>query len=418
MKGMHVFIKDFKNRGGITVILSSLFLKFCSLLTSIFVVRLISKDTLGDITFAMSVISIVTVFAGLGSNWSLLRYGALLKTYSEKFKMFRFSIINGAKFTIYLFLMVILISFLLPQNVHNAQIYLIILAVGLFSGFLFESLLSYFRILNKNKLYSKANTYGSFLLVLLTFLLAYFFSGIGYTIAIVLAPLLSFLIYKSHVFYKKIEVDGVISVNVKEYYKYGIYTGVGMIANQMIISSGGMLAGFLGASNKDIAMYRVATIIPFNLMFIPLMIMTSDFVHFSKNQNSKKILINYYLNYLKTIFMISCIPFVVFFVFNKELIILLFGNEYSNASTMSFYLMVAIFFSFMFRIPLGNMLSAVGKANWNVVHSIVWFFLFIPLTIVLFRLYGIDGIAMSITIVIIVSGFVALILFYKYLNSI
>ena len=83
---------------------------------------------------------------------------------------------------------------------------------------------------------------------------------------------------------------------------------------------------------------------------------------------------------------------------------------------MSIYLMIAVFFSSLFRTPLGNMLSAVGKSDWNVIHSIVWFILFIPLTIILFHLFGIDGIAISIAIVLIFSGFISLMMFNKYLN--
>jgi len=417
MQTIKSFVADFKNRGGIMVTLSSIFLKLCGLFISIFIVRFIPKAAFGNIAFAMSFIGIVSVFGGLGSNWSLLRFGALLESYSQKFSMFKFSIKNGTIFNIFLFGILVVVSFFLPKNVEKAQVYLIVLALGLFTKFLFESLLSYFRIMNKNGIYSKSNTYSSLLLVAFTCGLTYLFSGVGYTVAIVVTPLCSFLLFRKHILFRK-NRRASFSVPKGEYYRYGIYTGFGMVANQLIISSGGMLAGFLGANNSDIAMFKVATIIPFNLMFIPVMVMTTDFVHFSKNQDKSQILLDYYWNYLKTITMICLVPFAVFVLFNREFITLLFGRKYMDVANMSIYLTIAIFFSFLFRIPLGNMLSAVGKANWNVVHSVIWLILFIPLTTVLFHHFGIEGIAMSISFVIIASGFVSLILFYKYLSII
>lgn len=415
MKSLKKFVKDFKSRDGFAVVLSSLFLKFSGLLTSIFVVRWLTPDTLGEITFSVALLSIGAIFAGLGSNWSLLRYGPLLNSYSEKFGMFQFTIKNGVKLTIIIFVLVVAISFVLPTNIHNAQVYIIILAIGLFTNFLFESLLAYFRVINKNKLYSKANTYASLFLACLTCLFAYFFSGIGYTAAIVIAPFLSFLIYKKHI-YRKRDEGRIFNINVKEFYKYGIYTGFGVVANQLVISSGSIIAVVLGATNEDVAMFKVATIIPFNLMFLPSLIMTTDFVHFSKNHKNGKILSEYYYNYLKTILTISIIPFAILISFNKEILVLLYGEEYSDVASMSLYLNGAIFFSFLLRIPLGNILSAVGKANWNVVHSFIWLLLFIPLTAILFNYMGIEGVALSISIVIIASGFISLILFYNYLK--
>lgn len=416
------FLIGFTHRGGILVALSSLLLKFCSLLISIFIVRYISKEDLGNITFAMSMISIFSVFSGLGSNWSLLRFGPLQDSYLAKYKLFRFSIKKGLLYTIIPFLIIVCLSFFLPDNVKDTQVYLIILGLGLFSTFIYESLLSYFRILNLNKIYSKVNSLGSIITVVVTLVFVFLLEDIGYVLAIVSAPAISFILFRKHIYFLQNSHEQLsnskFQISENEFFRYGLFTGLGMIANQMVISSGGMLAGYYGATSDDIALFRVATIIPFNLMFIPLIIMTSDFVHFSKNYKDKTLLWKYYLNYFKSIMMICGLPFLILIVFNEKIINFLFGEKYIESSQMSLVLIIGILFSFCFRIPLGNILSAVGKANWNVLHSIIWLILFVPLSYYLYCTFGIIGIAYSIALVLIISGFISLYLFNLYLRRI
>ena len=78
---------------------------------------------------------------------------------------------------------------------------------------------------------------------------------------------------------------------------------------------------------------------------------------------------------------------------------------------MSFVLLVGVLFSFFLRIPLGNILAAVGKADWNVVHTIFWLIAFIPISILSYYSWGMLGIAASISCVLIFSGFISLALF-------
>ena len=46
----------------------------------------------------------------------------------------------------------------------------------------------------------------------------------------------------------------------------GVYTSLGMIASQATISLGPVIGGYLNAASTDLALFRVATIIPFNLL--------------------------------------------------------------------------------------------------------------------------------------------------------
>jgi O-antigen/teichoic acid export membrane protein len=414
MGDLKAFIEGFVRRDGLSVFLSTFLIKFFGVILSVAVVRLLPVKEYGYIAFAMSVVGILRAFGGLGSNWSLLRFGPLLPSFYGKFKMFKYSITKGSFYTLGLILIIIFGSFFLPANLENSQPYLIILGIGILFTFLFESLKSYFRIIGRNKIYSKANVVGAFILLILAICLSYFFDGYGYVIAIVLAPLLSFLLYYKHVFFSKPLIN---QRPAKDFFSYGLFTGLGMIANQATIMLGPILAGYLNASAEDIALFKVATIIPFNLLIIPSMIMTTDFVHFSKNSRDPFVLNQYYFRYLKTISLISVVPFLGLLYFNQEIISLMFGANYEPASTMSFILVVGVFFSFILRTPLGNMLAAVGKANWNIYHTLFWLILLVPGSIFAYEKWGIIGIAGAVSSVFVFSGFISLILFSYYLKT-
>lgn len=415
MVELRKFIIGFLKRDGLSVLLSTFLTKVSGVLLAVIIVRLLPVKEYGNVAFAISIVGIFSVFGGVGSNWSLLRFGPGLQSISAKFQMFKYSIAKGGKYTIPIILFLILASFFLPPNLKDSKYYLILLSFSILTSFQYQSLQSYFRIIGKNKIYSKANVIGSVILLVLSIVLSYFFKGYGYVISIVLAPFFGYLVFRKHISFRRLASK---EPPAKTFFTYGLYTGLGMIASQTTILLGPVIGGYLNATSEDIALFRVATIIPFNLLIIPLMIMTTDFVHFSKNSTNPAVLKDYYFQYLKTISVITIVPFLIILIFNKPILLILFGSNYAGSSEMLFVLMVGVFFSFLFRIPLGNMLAAVGKADWNVFHTVFWLSAFIPISIYSYHSWGMLGISVSISCVFIFSGFISLFLFFLYLKKI
>lgn len=415
MKTFKYFLEDFKSRSGFSVFGSSIFLKLIGFLLSIFVVRLLTKNEYGYMSIALSLMSIITGISGFGGNWTLLRYGSITDSFRNKLSLF-FQLLNrGLFFNLLLFFLIYIISFILNDKFIPARKYLLILGLGVFTNYCFELIKSYFRILNKNIIFSKLNVLGSVILFALAFILTFLFEGLGYVAALVVAPLITFTICFKRINKKKYIKN--VSFK-KEYFSYGIYTGLGVIASQTIITSSPLIASFLNIDPDQIAILRTATIIPFNLLILPGIIMTTDYVHLSKLYLNPFELKKYYFNYLKTISVVFVIPFTILLIFHKYIIVFLFGIKYVESSNMFLVLLSSIFFSFLFRVPLGNILAAIGKANWNVIHALVWFILFLPMCYFFNEIYGIDGFAYAIATVIILSGFVSYWLFMKYIKMI
>ena len=175
------------------------------------------------------------------------------------------------------------------------------------------------------------------------------------------------------------------------------------------------MLSYFDAASAEIASYRVATLIPYNLMIIPSVFMETDFVHISKNTKNSSELLSYYKNYLGIIFLISIPIFLVLFVFLDPIMVLLFSSKYSGVSEITSILMIGIIFSFFFRSPLGNILAAVGKANWNVYNAYFSLGLNVILNLILYPKYHLKGLAYSTVISFIVTGFIQFILFYYYI---
>lgn len=412
------FINDFRKRDGYSVFISTFLVKAINAFLSILIVRVLSQEEFGDISFAIAVTSVLSVFGGLGANWSLLRFGSSLNSQIKKLYLLKYSLKNGTSFTFFLIVLTICFSFFLPENLQNARIYLIILSFTLLTNFYYELIKSFFRIINKNKIYSKSNIFGSVIYFCLSIILALLFDGLGYSLALVLSPFIAFVIFYQKIYKLESFIESEIGDNKKKFWSYGIYVGLGTIANQLLLSLGTILPGFLNASSEDLAIIRAATIIPLNLLIIPTIFLTTDFVYISKNHQDYNALKGYYLGYLKNLFLFSIIPFAILFLFNKKIVLLFFGAQYLESVEFMLILNISIFFSFFFRVPLGNILAAIGKANWNVLNSVLGLVLFIILVFLFFPSYGILSVAYIMSFIFILTGFISLFMFIYYLKSV
>ncbi len=80
--------------------------------------------------------------------------------------------------------------------------------------------------------------------------------------------------------------------------------------------------------------------------------------------------------------------------------------------------MINVASTFLFRVPLGNMLAAVGKAKWNSYSALIMLLINLILNYILIPKYGIAGAAYATVISISLSSIVSMILFIKYLKGI
>lgn len=235
------FISGFIKRGGFSVFLSTALVKICAALLSIIVVQLLSKDDYGVLSYVLSIYAIAIVVAGFGGNYSLLRFGSIVNSFIKRKQYYYYTQKVGGKYIIIVVIIIVVYSCFLPEGMKNAQSLVIYMCLGLYSFYMLETMRSYFRIVNLNRTYSKLNVYNSVILLLLTVCLTLFFKNYGYITALILAPLLTFFLFRKKISY--IQFRNQIEISKKEYWGYGIHTSVSAIANQIIFSIAPLLLG-------------------------------------------------------------------------------------------------------------------------------------------------------------------------------
>lgn len=411
------FIKEFRKRKGGYIFISDILIKFNGLLLSFLIVRILTSKEYGDISYARSIIFPLTSFIGLGANHALLRFGAIQKSHIGKWQIFRYSLIKGSFGSLIMVIIIIALSSVVTRNLPGAKIYLCLLSFQLLSSHLNLTLRNLMRILKFNKLYGYSGIFQSSVIIILSIGLALLFKGNGYAIAIALTPLIVYLVYRrcfEGFPFGKVKLNSLI--NKKEFWRYGLFVGVGAIASQLLFNVGIIMIGNIVTDPEQVAIYKVATIIPFNLLFIPSSILKADYVYLAENFISSNKLINYLKKYWSIFSVLSLLVFVVFFINSKLMISLLFGASYTEAHYILRILVIGVIGAMMFRSLFGNILLAVGKANWNVINAFIIIILNIILNYFLIHRFGIIGAAYAMTISLWIGGVISGIMFMFYLK--
>jgi O-antigen/teichoic acid export membrane protein len=391
----------------------------------IFVARVLTTVELGNFTYAFTVIGFLLPFLGFGSYQSLVYYGAGLKTVEEKQHLFRYAFRNGIILSSVMAAILVLFSGFITQNQPNSQFLLIVLSLHLITFTLVEFIRNYTRLIDRNDLFAKSEIAYNILLFILIALGCWVLKVQGFAWAYAISPLIIGLFYfqrlKFSVFSK-----GQITIQTKEFWKYGAFVSLGAVAAKLlygvdIITIGNVLEAPIGMNSEQIesyrssqqAVYKICSLIPIATFILPLAFMTTDFVKLAEMKSDKSFLWNYILNLWKFLIPIALLIFGILH-FGGQWILILFGKKYiANEHLLSIF-GLAVLGAFTLRIPFGNMLSAVGKANWNACISFIMLAINIPLNYFWVKESGIEGAAWATTVLIWLSGIINLLVFRCY----
>jgi O-antigen/teichoic acid export membrane protein len=410
------FLNSFIKRKGISVGVSSIIEKIGGFLLVIIATRLLSKSDFGLLTYANTTLVFLIPFIGFGVHQALIRYGSLANSQIEKRKLFIFTLKKGLLFSFIITLFVILTAPFLTMNLKGAKIYLLILSFQFVGLFMFEMIRIYSRLLNLNKLYSQITNLKTFFLILLALLLSKKFGSVGYVISLTVVPFLISLIYLKKLKLLRFNENFQLNIPFKKFFLYGLYTSLGGVLSQLLYAVDVLMIGNIIKDETTIALYKVSNIIPFSILILPIIFIKTDFVLLAnKSKIDKKYIKNYYINYLKLFSIIIFVLLLFFYVFSSNLI-LLFGSDYQDDSLMKLFV-IGVVGALLFRIPLGNMLSAIGLAKINAINSLVILVLNIIFSYIFIIKYGAIGAAIVTAFLMWFSGFLSLFFFIKFIRK-
>lgn len=411
------FIAEFRNKKGSSILFAALVEKIGGFLLFLIVLNFIPKKEFGLIVYANTTLDFIIPFIGFGIHQGLIRFGSLSKSQINKKKLFLITFKKGWKYSLILAGGVVLLSPLITYNSSDSLPYLLILSFQLVSLFLFEILRIYVRLINLNQLYSKITIIKTIVLISFTAIMTLNLSGIGYVLSLSLTPLFIafYFIYKLNLL--KGHYNTNIDFNLKEFLNYGMFTSFAGVVSQLLYAVDIILITNILQQEELTAQYKASTVLPFSFLFLSVAFIRTNFVKLAnKSINDKAYIKQYYINYLK-IFSILSILIVGFFYFFSNYIFLFFGKQYTNEYNLMFIFSIGVAGALLLRIPLGNILSAIGWPKIIALNSLIVLIFNLILSYFLIKKMGIIGAAVATTLMFWFSGILSLIAFVLFLKK-
>ena len=404
------FLRGFVERGGHLIVSSSLSAKALGFVAQVAVVRLVSPEEYGRYSYVVTVLFVVSPFIGAGLNNALLRYGALGLSRGARRELFVYSEARGMRYTALVVLGVCLAAPLITYQNPETLGLLLIGALSLLPKGQLAMLQSYLRVLDLNRGYARVTTWLGISTLVFSAGLTWAFGVVGLTASLAVIPLAVVVVmYRrtpAHLWRWLRRRAAPADLDARAYLRYGLYVGLGAIASQLTLMTDNLVVANVLPGDEPLALYRVGSLIPFTLMFLPALVMVTDFVTLASRSDDRAYLRDYLVNYWRTFALLCAGLLLPLWWVAPWLLGLLYGEVYAGAAGVLRWITVGLVGSFMLRVPAGNLLTAVGKASWVSAGSYVVLGLNLAASIVLTRAYGIEGAAMATCGVLWVSGLI------------
>ncbi len=410
MKSLIVFISDFFNNKGQYVFLSLLIAKICGFIGSLFIIRFLPENEFGTISIVASIFFIFASFGGFGSHQSLLRFGSIANTDSDRSLLSTYLLKKGLIYQILICFIFLLISGFYIDKSQDILLIFLSFTVRLIGFHLLNHILVEFRIYGDNRAFARVNNCVNLGGVFLLLLLGYFFGLGGYLIAIAVAPFFSLL------WFRRIKIEKVfnfIPYAKNELWAFGLHAAFTAVLSDVLFSADILLLSYL-MNEHDVAYYKVGLLIPFNITFLASTFMQSDYTILARNSKNKNFLKNYIANYYRLFIPISALAVVLGVVFNQEILLLFFSVKYLESHTVFIIFVVSFCLNMLLRNLYGNLLSAVGMMKRNTWISILTLILLILFAFTFVPQFGIEGMAISLSLSMVFGGILSLFSFYLY----
>ncbi|MGG8498016.1 polysaccharide biosynthesis C-terminal domain-containing protein [Tenacibaculum sp. TC6] len=356
------YITGFLNRSGGYVFTATIASRVLSFITSWIALQLLTNKSLGEVLYAWNIITFLMPFIGFGLHQSYIRYGAITHHTNEKEALLYYVLKKGILTSFFLSLIVGLVGFIFPFKISNTGIYLSIFSFIFVPSFLVEVIKIKARLFHQNKQLAFIEIIYHCLLIVLVSLLSYVLKEIGYIIAFITTPIFVVFIFRHSIINTpKLKKPSFIDI---EFWKYGFFGGLSNVASMLLFAIDILLIGYLLEDSEKVTVYRYISLIPFSILFLPRVFITTDFVAFTERITHKTYIYNYIKSYM-LLFTILSISFVSFFFIFKEYTLNLFDSSFTSYTDSFVILNIGVCGVLIFRGLFGNLLSSIGKIKVN-----------------------------------------------------
>lgn len=369
-------------------------------------VRILTKTEYGVFTCAWNIYSILLLANGIGMDSGILQlcsersgdlsYARKVCGYGTRF---------GLLFDGLLMAVLLAVGLFVPLRISGAGDLLVLLAALPMGKLLFSITAAHLRAQKQNRAYARFSVSNTLLVFGATaagaLLLRQKGLVLGYYVAYTISALLALCRMEAPLFSRDGELDpaerrSLLWVSFISMCNNGL--------SQLLYLLDVFVLGLLTAREDILASYRVATILPTALSFIPTSLAMYVYPYFAQRRNDGSWCMRKYRSILLGLGSVNLLICGGMVLFAPGIIRLFFGEVYLDAVPVFRILAVNYFFSGTFRTISGNLLVTQRKLKFNLCVAVFSGILNIAADVILIRLWGSVGAAFATMLVVLVSG--------------
>lgn len=411
----------YKLRGDFALVLiANLFSYLITFCGSIIYVRLLGKTEFGLYTFAFGIVSLFLLVNGFGAASGVLQYVSRAKSDDEKLAYLHFAFKSGVIFNFFIGVLIIGYALIMPLPIANARPILLGMALFPVGRLYIDIFQAYLRATQQNKLQAHflivnncvlltANVLG--VVVFKLYGLVYF-TYVGY----VLMFIISAIKFKLPVMFAKQKKP--VPISRRSFISYSFFSTMSNAFSGLLFVLDTIIISYVVKNPQLLATYRVATIIPFAINFIPNIVINYYYPEFAKNAHSVTKIRQLARFVSRRMFIFSASVSLILIICAKPLITFIFGHNYSDSVLPFQVISFGYWIIATFRTINGNILAALGQAKLSFYLTFIILIVNVAVTYVLVIKYSINGAATAVVIMYAFSSLVGYITLKIILHNI
>jgi len=372
----------------------------------ILIVRVISKTEYGIYGYASNVYYFFLLLSGFGTVSAIIQLASeYSKDIAKTKSLFQFGYRFGLGFNVFLSAAILLASLLLPLPIEGSGILLGMMFLLPVFHIYKDLQVIWLRVHLKNKEFGTVNTINAVLVGAMTILGAWLFQARGIIIGHYLVAVFMILLLRNYYqvpFFRK--ADPLSRDDRKDLFQIAGISTLNNALSQMLSLLGTFMLGLIIADADSIAGYKVASVIPMALNFIPGSLMLYAYPYFARNKDNREWVISKYRLIMIYTGLVNLLIALFGILLAEPIVRIIFGRQYLDAVIPFRILMASYYISGTFRTIAGNLLVTQRKLKVNLVNGIIGGLSSIVLNALLIPVYGSVGAAWSYLLTMIISG--------------
>lgn len=388
-------LNEIKRKGFFHLLSANLLIQAVAFASQLFVAGILSPEDIGRIKFIQTLLSVFSIFAGMGFSASTLKLCSENRTETEKQQLLSSAFVLTLFSTIGFYVLVLILNWF---DIFSKDLLIKwLIPIGLFpliSNSLFMVLISYFQANKQIKLLSSISISNKLLSIIAIVIFTFFFGIKGYYVAynvsFILMLIVAMFLLKNNLHFR------IPVANLRKLFSvHNIHSLPSFIANLLSEISAYadiLLINYFVNDLRDIGFYSFAVTLTILLRVFPGTVQQIASPYFSSLATDKVSFKKVFVQYNKQLYITVTVTLILALLFAHPVLNFIFSSKYNDS--IPFFYLLAIGWSFR---QLNQLQSAaifgLGKIKYNVYISLISLIFNVLLCVLLINKYGIIGAA-------------------------